>query len=290
MMEDKMSIRIENLTHIYNKGLSYETVALDHVSLTIEDGEFVGIIGHTGSGKSTLIQHMNGILKPDSGSVVVNGVDITEKGVKLADIRKKVGLVFQYPEYQLFEDTVAKDIAFGPGNLGLAPEEVDFRVREAMEMVALDYEIFAERSPFELSGGQKRRVAIAGVIAMKPEVLILDEPTAGLDPRAHGDIIGMLQRLHQRSECNILLVSHNMEDMAKIADRIIVMDKGRVFAQGTPREIYGNSEELLQIGLEIPQAMKFVSLLETRGLTVKRDIMTMEEAVEEAERLLRNRL
>lgn len=284
-----MSIRIENLTHIYNKGLSYETVALDNVSLTIEDKEFVGIIGHTGSGKSTLIQHINGLLKPDSGKIFINDINITEKGVKMSEIRKRVGLVFQYPEYQIFEDTVEKDIAFGPTNMGLSPEEVDKRVREAMELVVLDYDEFAGRSPFDLSGGQKRRVAIAGVIAMKPEVLIMDEPTAGLDPKAHKDIIEMLVKLHEMTECNILLVSHNMEDVAEIVDKIIVMHSGKVFSQGSPAEIYKERDRLLDIGLEVPQSMLFMKKLEDRGIYIKNDVMTMDEAVQEIEKLLRKK-
>lgn len=285
-----MSIKIENLTHIYNKGLSYETVALDNVSLKIEDKEFVGIIGHTGSGKSTLIQHINGILKPNKGSIVINGTEITAKNVKMSEIRKRVGLVFQYPEYQLFEDTVEKDIAFGPGNMGLAEEEIHNRVVEAMELVGLDYDELAGRSPFELSGGQKRRVAIAGVVAMKPDVLILDEPTAGLDPRAHKEIIDMLITLHKRSECIIILVSHNMEDVAKITDRIIVMHNGSVFAEGTPREIYRERDRLLGIGLEIPQAMLFMKTLEEKGIRLNTDVMTIEEAVSEVEMLMRKRV
>lgn len=285
-----MSIKIENLTHIYNKGLSYETVALDNVSLTIEDREFVGIIGHTGSGKSTLIQHINGILKPDKGSIVINGTDITDKNVRMSDIRKRVGLVFQYPEYQLFEDTVEKDIAFGPTNMELTPEEIDSRVRESMELVSLDYDEFAGRSPFELSGGQKRRVAIAGVIAMKPDVLILDEPTAGLDPKAHKDIINMLLTLHDMTDCNIILVSHNMEDVAEIADKIIVMHNGSIFAQGSPREIYKERDRLLEIGLEIPQAMLFMKKLEEKGVRINSDVMTMDEAVREVEMLMRKKI
>ncbi len=284
-----MSIKIENLTHIYNKGLSYETVALDNVSFTIEDGEFVAIIGHTGSGKSTLIQHINGILKPDSGHIIINDTDITQKGVKMVEIRKKVGLVFQYPEYQLFEDTIAKDIAFGPKNMGLTEEEVELRVRKSMEMVSLPYEEFAGRSPFDLSGGQKRRVAIAGVIAMKPEALILDEPTAGLDPRAHREIIDLLVRLHKNSDCNIILVSHNMEDVAQIADKIVVMHGGRVFSMGTPREVFRERERISEIGLEAPQPMIFMNMLNDRGVHTNQEIMTIEEAVDEVERILRKK-
>ena len=283
-----MSIKVEHLTHIYNKGLTYETKALDDVSFEIEEGAFAGIIGHTGSGKSTLIQHFNGILKPDSGKIWVNGTDITEKGIKMTEIRKRVGLVFQYPEYQLFEETVAKDIAFGPMKMGLTEEEIDRRVRDAMELVSLEYDVYAGRSPFELSGGQKRRVAIAGVLAMKPSVLILDEPTAGLDPQAHREILDMLEKLHELDGCTVILVSHNMEDMAEIADRIIVMERGKVVLQGTPREVYGQRELLENIGLETPAAMRFTKLLEERGISLPGSVMTMDETAEALLRLLRN--
>ena len=283
-----MSIKVEHLTHIYNKGLTYETKALDDVSFEIEEGAFAGIIGHTGSGKSTLIQHFNGILKPESGKIWVNGTDITEKGIKMTEIRKRVGLVFQYPEYQLFEETVAKDIAFGPMKMGLTEEEIDRRVRDAMELVSLEYDVYAGRSPFELSGGQKRRVAIAGVLAMKPSVLILDEPTAGLDPQAHREILDMLEKLHELDGCTVILVSHNMEDMAEIADRIIVMEHGKVVLQGTPREVYGQRELLENIGLETPAAMRFTKLLEERGISLPGSVMTMDETAEALLRLLRN--
>ncbi|MBR2576047.1 MAG: energy-coupling factor transporter ATPase [Firmicutes bacterium] len=283
-----MSIKVEHLTHIYNKGLTYETKALDDVSFEIEEGAFAGIIGHTGSGKSTLIQHFNGILKPESGKIWVNGTDITEKGIKMTEIRKRVGLVFQYPEYQLFEETVAKDIAFGPMKMGLTEEEIDRRVRDAMELVSLEYDVYAGRSPFELSGGQKRRVAIAGVLAMKPSVLILDEPTAGLDPQAHREILDMLEKLHELDGCTVILVSHNMEDMAEIADRIIVMERGKVVLQGTPREVYGQRELLENIGLETPAAMRFTKLLEERGISLPGSVMTMDETAEALLRLLRN--
>ncbi len=284
-----MSIKIENLVHIYNKGLAYETTALDNVSVEIGDGEFVGIIGHTGSGKSTLIQHINGILKPDSGRIVINGTDITEKSVKLSELRKKVGLVFQYPEYQLFEESVIKDIAFGPSKLGLSEEEIDLRVREAMDLVGLDYDEYGSRSPFDLSGGQKRRAAIAGVIAMKPEVLILDEPTAGLDPKAHSEMLAMLVRLHEKERCDIILVSHNMRDMAEITDKIIVMDKGKVALTGTPKEVYSQKDKLFEIGLETPPVMQFMKLLEDRGIKSEGLVMTMDEAEEEILKLLKKK-
>ena len=215
-----MSIEVRNLTHIYSEGLPFESMALDDVSFTAEDGQMVGIIGHTGSGKSTLLQHLNGLLKPKSGQIIAGGVDITADGVVMRDIRRRIGLVFQYPEYQLFEETVAKDVAFGPSNLGLPADEIDQRVREAVELVGLDYDAVKNVSPFDLSGGQKRRVAIAGVIAMKPEVLILDEPTAGLNPRAHNDILEMVETIHRREKNIIFLVSHNMNDIARMSDKV----------------------------------------------------------------------
>ena len=282
-----MSIKAEHLTYIYNKGMAYETAALSDVSFTIEKGEFTGIIGHTGSGKSTLIQQLNGILKPDSGSILIDGVDITQKDVKLSEIRKQVGLVFQYPEYQLFEETVSLDIAFGPSNLGLTKEEAELRVREAMELVGLSYEQLKDRSPFELSGGQKRRAAIAGVLAMKPKVLILDEPTAGLDPKAHDDIIRMLEEIHRHEKNNIILVSHNMSDVAEAADRIIVMDRGQIAVMGTPAEVYRNAALIESIGLELPPAMLFMRQLEKRGIQTQEAVLTMDHAVDELCKLLK---
>ncbi len=282
-----MSIQAEHLTYIYNKGMAYETAALSDVSFTIQTGEFTGIIGHTGSGKSTLIQQLNGILKPDSGRILIDGVDITAKDVKLSEIRKQVGLVFQYPEYQLFEETVSLDVAFGPLNLGLEKEEAQKRVREAMELVGLSYERLKDRSPFELSGGQKRRAAIAGVIAMKPKVLILDEPTAGLDPKAHDDIIRMLEEIHRHEKNNIILVSHNMSDVAEAADRIIVMDRGRIAAMGTPQEVYQNGKLIEAIGLELPDTMQLALQLEKRGIHLHGPMMTMDQAVSRIETLLK---
>ena len=229
-----MSIRVENLIHIYDKGMPTEQLALDNISFTAEDGQMVGIIGHTGSGKSTLLQHLNGLLKPDSGRIVIGGTDITEPGVSMVQIRKKIGLVFQDPEYQLLEETVAKEGAFGPKSLGLSQEEIDERVREAIELVGLDFETIKDRSPFDLSGGQKRRVAIAGVVAMRPEVLILDEPTAGLDPKAHKDVLAMVEEVHRRTGNITILVSHNMADIARLCDKIIVIDSGKLVTTGTP--------------------------------------------------------
>ena len=276
-----MSIQVRNLTHVYEPGMPTESVALEDVSFEIEDGQLVGIIGHTGSGKSTLLQHLNGLLKPTSGQIVVSGRDITAPGVSMVEIRKKIGLVFQYPEYQLFEETVAKDVAFGPKNLGLHEAEIDERVREAIELVGLDYEAVAERSPFELSGGQKRRVAIAGVIAMRPEVLILDEPTAGLDPKAHKDVLAMVEEVHRRTGNITILVSHNMADIARLSDKIIVVDSGRLIAAGTPEEVFARREQLEQVGLALPPVTQFTETLRSRGLPLSETILSADQAVEE---------
>jgi energy-coupling factor transport system ATP-binding protein len=254
-------IRVEHLTHTYNAGLAYETRAIDDVSFDVADGEFIGIIGHTGSGKSTLIQHLNGILKPDDGHIWIGDVDITDKSVKMPEIRKRVGLSFQYPEYQLFEETVYKDVSFGPRNLGLSDEEIDERVREALDLVNLDFDEIAERSPFELSGGQKRSAALAGVIAMRPDVLILDEPTAGLDPRSHEDILNMIRSVRQRTGSTVILVSHNMGDIAAMSDRVFVMDTGRLARTGTPREIFADADYLRSVGLGLPPATEMAGLL-----------------------------
>ncbi|MBR0597217.1 energy-coupling factor transporter ATPase [Sinanaerobacter chloroacetimidivorans] len=285
-----MQIQVKNLTHIYSEGMPYESVALSDISFTVEQGEFVGIIGHTGSGKSTLIQHLNGLLKPKSGSIIIDKLDITGKQVSMRDIRRNIGLVFQYPEYQLFEETVHKDVAFGPLNLGLPQEEADARVREAIQLVGLDYEEVAQRSPFDLSGGQKRRVAIAGVIAMKPKVLILDEPTAGLDPKAHGDILTMIQKIHKAEENSIILVSHNMGDIARLADKILVMCKGKLVLEGSPMEVFSQAEILTSYGLGLPPAAAMMYALKKQGLDVRTDILTIEDAEEEICRVIKNKL
>lgn len=282
-----MSIKIENLTHIYMPKGPFEKKALDNVTLKIEDGDFVALIGHTGSGKSTLIQHMNGLLKPTYGHIFVDDVDITQKDVKLTDIRKKVGLVFQYSEYQLFEETIEKDIAFGPKNLGLNDDEINNRVREAMKMVGLSYDIFKDKSPFDLSGGQKRRVAIAGVIAMKPKVLILDEPTAGLDPKGRDDILGQIKKLHDEYGMTIILVSHSMEDVAKIAHKVIVMDKGKVALQGTTEEVFKEVDKLEAIGLAVPQITYLMRALRKKGFNVSENVYTIEQAKKEIVRVLK---
>lgn len=275
-----MSIQVRNLSHIYSKGMPDEQKALDNINFNIYDGEIVGIIGHTGSGKSTLLQHLNGLLKADSGSIEIDGVDITKPGVSMRDIRKKVGLVFQYPEYQLFEETVALDVAFGPKNLGLSPEEVDSRVKEGLELVGLSYEDIKDRSPFELSGGQKRRVAIAGVIAMKPHVLILDEPTAGLDPGAHKDILSMIEEVHESQNNIILFVSHNMADVAALSDKVLVMDEGKLIMAGTPKEIFAQRDRLAAIGLSVPPVTELMYRLKERGIPAAENILDIREAAE----------
>ncbi len=282
-----MSIVIENLNHVYDKGTPYETKSLDNVSLEIKEGEFVAIIGHTGSGKSTLIQHLNGLVKPSSGTIIVNGFDITADKVKMTDVRKKVGLVFQYPEYQLFEETVAKDIAFGPENLGLEAKEVEIRVKEAMSLVGLSYEEIKDKSPFELSGGQKRRVAIAGVLAMQPEVLILDEPTAGLDPKGRDEILMQIKALHEKNNNTVILVSHSMEDVGKLAERLFVMNKGQLVHSGKPTEVFEKADYLAEIGLGVPQIVSLMNALRAKGIDTPKEIVTIEDAKEELLRLLR---
>lgn len=281
-----MSIKIENLTHIYMQGTPFEKTALDKVSIDIKDGEFVALIGHTGSGKSTLIQHMNGLLKPSSGRIIVDDVDITAEGVKLTDIRKKVGLVFQYAEYQLFEETIEADIMFGPRNLGLTEDEILSRTKKAMEMVGLDYETYKNKSPFDISGGQKRRVAIAGVVAMEPKVLILDEPTAGLDPKGRDEILGELQKLHKAYNMTIILVSHSMEDVAKVADKIFVMDEGKCVLNGTPKDVFKEVDTLEKVGLGVPQVTYLMRELNKIGFKLPDDIFTLEQAKKELLKIL----
>jgi len=284
-----MSIVMNNVIYNYMPGTPFEKTALNDVSLEIKDGEFVGLIGHTGSGKSTLIQHLNGLLKPTSGSILIDDVNITVKGVSLREIRQKVGLVFQYPEHQLFEETVYKDIAFGPTNLGLSPEEIESRVKQTMKLVGLDYDEYKDKSPFDLSGGQKRRVAIAGVLAMKPKILILDEPTAGLDPRGRDEILENIKQLHKTQKMTIILVSHSMEDVAKLVDRIIVMNRGRVALSGTPREVFMQPEKLEEMGLSVPQVTYLVRKLKAKGFDIRQDVITVEEAKNELLRCLKGR-
>ena len=273
-------IEIKNLTHIYSEGLPFEKKAIDDINLKIEENEFIGLIGHTGSGKSTFIQHLNGLLKPSSGEIILDGMKVDKSSSNLTELRKKIGLVFQYPEYQLFEETIERDIAFGPGNLDLSEEEVLRRVKSSMDSVGLDYETYKDKSPFELSGGLKRRVAIAGVLAMEPKVLILDEPTAGLDPRGRDEILSEIKSIHEKRKITVILVSHSMEDVAKIAERIIVMDKGKVFLDSNPREIFRNENKLLSVGLGIPQITSLMRALKKKGLDINEDSITVEEAKE----------
>lgn len=281
-----MPIKIENLTHIYMPGSPFEKKALDNVNIVMNDGEFNVLIGHTGSGKSTLIQHINGLLKPTSGRILVDDVDITDKSVKMSDIRKKIGLVFQYPEYQLFEETIEKDIAFGPTNLKLSEEEIHNRVKRAMTIVGLDYETFKDKSPFDLSGGQKRRVAIAGVVAMEPKILILDEPTAGLDPSGRDEILYQIKKLQKEYGMTIILVSHSMEDVAKVADRIFVMYNAKCILNGSPEEIFTEIDTLESVGLAVPQVTYLVRKLRERGFDISEKIFTVEQAKTEILRVL----
>jgi energy-coupling factor transport system ATP-binding protein len=283
-----MSIKVKNLTYVYNPKSPFETKALDNISFEIKKGEFIGLIGHTGSGKSTLIQHLNGLLKPTEGKVIINELDITDKSVKLADIRKKVGLVFQYPEHQLFEETVYKEIAFGPINLGFKGDEIRDRVLESMKLVNLSYADLKDRSPFELSGGQRRRVAIAGVLAMQPEVLILDEPTAGLDPKGRDEILDQIRSLHEQYNNTVILVSHSMEDIAKLVDRIIVMHHSQIALVGTPREVFMKTDVLESIGLGVPQITYLIKKLKTFNIHMREDILTVEEAKEEIIKWIRS--
>ena len=285
-----MSIQVRGLKHVYSPGLPDEQLALDNINFDIYDGETVAVVGHTGSGKSTLVQHLNGLLKPTEGTITVGGVEITAPGTSMLEVRRRVGLVFQYPEYQLFEETVAADVAFGPKNLGLSEDEVNSRVRDAIEIVGLDYDEIKDRSPFELSGGQKRRVAIAGVIAMKPQVLILDEPTAGLDPGAHRDILDMIEEIKEISGNITIFVSHNMADVAALADKVMVMDKGRLLMMGTPREVFAQKDRLKEAGLSVPPVTELMAELKEKGAAVDDTVLSLKEAEEEIYKFLtRNR-
>lgn len=278
-------IKTEQLTYVYGENTPFRKVAVDNVSIDIERGEAVGIIGHTGSGKSTLIQHFNGLLKPSAGRVLIDGEDINADKKKLRQARFKIGLVFQYPEYQLFEETVYKDIAYGPKNMGLSDEQTDMRVREAAELVGLDDKLL-DRSPFELSGGQKRRAAIAGVIAMQPQALILDEPASGLDPQGRERIFDIIKRYREEKNSAVIVVSHSMEDIAGFADRILVMDKGSVFCFDTPPKVFSRAQQLEQIGLSVPQVTKIFMKLRKMGFDLPDDVYT----VKYAERILKERL
>ena len=277
-------IRLENVSYTYMPGGPFEKTAVHNIDLTIPDGQFIGLIGHTGSGKSTMIQLMNGLIKPTEGRIMVDGQELFSKDVRMRDIRFKVGLVMQYPEYQLFEETVEKEIAYGPTNMGLSEEEIKSRVEYAADLVGIPKEML-ERSPFELSGGQKRRVAIAGIVAMQPTTLILDEPTAGLDPKGRDEILFKIKDLQRRMNITVVLVSHSMEDIAQMADRILVMNKGRLAMNGTPSEIFSRGDELTAMGLDLPQVTKICNDLIRAGYPVKKGIYTVSEAVEEIKRL-----
>ena len=269
-------LRVENLTHTYGEGTPFRRSAVEDMSLSVYRGEFLGIIGHTGSGKSTMIQHLNGLLKPTSGHIYLDGRDIWEEPKKIRDVRFRVGLVFQYPEYQLFEETVYKDVAFGPGNMGLSKDEIDRRVRAAVRFAGLTEDVL-DVSPFALSGGQKRRVAIAGVIAMEPEVLVLDEPTAGLDPRGRKELLANIQKFHSERGTTIVLVSHSMDEIAQNVDRIVVLSDAHALMSGTPREVFAHGEELMKAGLDVPQVTRVAMALKSRGLAIDPAVYTVEE-------------
>jgi energy-coupling factor transport system ATP-binding protein len=281
-----MSIEIRNLTHCYSEGSALRTVALDDISMTIEDGEFLGIIGHTGSGKSTLVQHLNGLLKATEGTIYYNGQNIYDKDYDLKDLRTQVGMVFQYPEHQLFETTVFEDVKFGPKNQGLDDKEATLRAYEALEKVHFPTDYF-DQSPFDLSGGQKRRAAIAGVLAMKPAVLILDEPTAGLDPKGRDEILDMIAEMHRKSGNTVILVSHSMEDVANYVDRIIVMNDAVVAFDGTPKEVFAHYKELEAMGLAAPEVTYIMQELVAAGYPVSADATTIDEAKEEILKVFR---
>ncbi|PKM90574.1 MAG: energy-coupling factor transporter ATPase [Firmicutes bacterium HGW-Firmicutes-12] len=282
-----MSIILEDVMFTYQPNSPYEYKALKRINLEVNEGDFIGLIGHTGSGKSTLIQQFNGLLKPTSGKISVDGIDITAKGIKLKEIRQKVGMVFQYPEHQLFEETVFEDIAFGPKNMGIVQEGITKRVKKAMAMVSLEYERYKEQSPFVLSGGEKRRVAIAGVLAMEPKYLILDEPTAGLDPRGRDEILAQIERLHRNEGITVVLVSHSMDDVARLAGRLIVINHGEIIYNDTPRKVFMESQTLQNIGLDIPTVGKLMLSLKDKGWPVRTDLLTIEEAKEEILKVVR---
>ena len=272
-------IKTEHLNYIYQPGMPYEHKALNDVCIEIPDGDFTAIIGHTGSGKSTLIQHLNGLIKPTSGKIFIDGLDITQPKLDLRDVRRRVGLVFQYPENQLFEETVYKDIAFGPKNLGLSEEEIKNRVIEAAHLAGIDDELL-DKSPFDLSGGQKRRVAIAGALSMHPKILILDEPTAGLDPKGRDSLLAVLTELHKKLSMTVILVSHSMEDVARVAKHVIVMNDGAVYMNGTVSEVFKRGDELVNIGLNVPEITRLIARLNEMGASLPKDIYTVKYAAQ----------
>ena len=284
-----MSIEIRNLNHIYGRDTVFEQYALKNVNMTIQDGEFIGLIGHTGSGKSTLIQHLNGLLKASDGDILYCGESIYKEGYSMRQLRSRVGLVFQYPEHQLFETDVFSDVCFGPKNQGLSQNEIECRAKEALALVGMD-ESFYKQSPFELSGGQKRRVAIAGVLAMNPEVLILDEPTAGLDPKGRDEILGLVAELHEKKKITIILVSHSMEDVANYVSRLIVMNHGEKVFDGSPKEVFRHYKELEAMGLAAPQITYVIHALRARGIMISEDVTTVEEARDEILRLWKQKV
>ena len=283
-----MQIEVKDLGYTYSEGMPFATTALEDVNFTIPSGEFAAVIGHTGSGKSTLLMHLNGLMKPTKGCVLADGIDINEKTKEAREARRKIGLVFQYPEYQLFEETVLKDVCFAPKNYGFTPEECEEKAIAALKLVGIDPDAKRDVSPFELSGGEKRRVAIAGVLAMEPQVLILDEPTAGLDPKGHKDILDMVEKVRRDRNLTILLVSHNMDDAARMADRVLVLDKGHLAMNGTPREVFSHHKELHEIGLGAPSSSELLYLLKEKGLNVRTDIFDEDEAAQEIVRALKN--
>lgn len=281
-----MPITADHLTYVYGGNKKLKTTAVDDISVSIDDGQFIGLIGHTGSGKTTFLQLLAGLIKPESGTVLIDGEDIFAKNFNLHSIRGKVGIVFQYPEHQLFEETVFKDVCYGPKNLGLEKEEIESRANEALRLVGIDEAIFSQ-SPFELSGGQKRRVAIAGVISMKPKILILDEPTAGLDPAGRKEILGLVSDLCRKQKMTIILVSHSMDDVAEYADRILVINDGKLAIDATPREVFNHKEELESFGLSLPQVTKAMVRLKESGIPVNTDAITVDEALNEILRVIK---
>ena len=281
-----MPITADHLTYVYGGNKKLKTTAVDDISVSIDDGQFIGLIGHTGSGKTTFLQLLAGLIKPESGTVLIDGEDIFAKNFDLHSIRGKVGIVFQYPEHQLFEETVFKDVCYGPKNLGLSQEEIESRANEALRLVGIDEDIFSQ-SPFELSGGQKRRVAIAGVISMKPKILILDEPTAGLDPAGRKEILGLVSDLCREQKMTIILVSHSMDDVAEYADRILVINDGKLAIDATPREVFNHKEELESFGLSLPQVTKAMVRLKESGIPVNTDAITVDEALNEILRVIK---
>jgi len=282
-----MLIEVKDLTHIYNKGLPYETRALNDINFTIGEGDFVAIIGCTGSGKTTLVEHLCGLLKPSEGQVLLDGIDINDRSVQAKAKRHNIGIVFQYPEYQLFEETVIKDVMFGPKNMGLSDEECNKRAVEALKLVGLNPEQVGESSPFALSGGQKRRVAIAGVLAMDPKVLILDEPTAGLDPKGHNDIFNMIMRIKKEKNLTIFLVSHDMDDVAELANKVLVLKKGQLLMNGSPKEVFSKKDEIRDAGLSLPSGALFLEKLIDKGFNLNSNVLTISDTAKEIAKALK---